>query len=143
MIAIYHAIPVAHIVAMGAQFWVYSFQNKGFNKNVCLIAGNIVHESVEILINISFARIDRLIYDSSDASAKDEGFFGDLTFGKFIAKAASSFSLTKIVDLVMPATEKLAEMGLPQKAANGLLLITSGLAGVIGTEIPEWFDPSL
>ena len=139
MIAIYHAIPLAHVVAMSAQFWINSFQNKGYNKNKCLFVGNVVHEAVEILVNILFGRIERLIYGSSDLGVKDEGILSDLTFYKFIAKAASSFSLTYIVDLSSPK-ETLQSWGMSESRAQGTHLVISGLAGVIGTEIPEWLE---
>jgi hypothetical protein len=139
MIAIYHAIPLAHVVAMSAQFWINSLQNRGYNKNKCLFVGNVVHEAVEILVNILFGRIDRLIYGSSDLGVKDEGIFGDLTFYKFLAKAASSFSSTYIVDQALPK-ETLKSLGMSESRAHGTHLVISGLAGVIGTEIPEWLE---
>ena len=152
MVAIYHLIPVAHIGATVVQFYVYSLQNKGFNQNLCIIAGSVTHEITEIILNIAFSRVDRILYNASDPNKTDEGFFGDLTLNKFLAKATSSFTLTKIVDSLLPSEticNSLVSSGVAKYSnpfcqadtlAKSLHMVISGLAGIIGTEIPDWLE---
>lgn len=138
MVAIYHVVPVAHIIAMGVQFSIYSLQNMGYNKNLCIVLGTVAHEITEVLMNLVFARIERF-FSGYVCFESDKGLFADLTFGKFVMKATSSFTLTKAVDLLLPES-KLSALGLSDNTAAIIQVSLSGLAGVIGTEIPEWID---